>query len=293
MYVRALTAEEVAVVLQTWEPFRERIERILDDYEEDEQSWRDYRNACFDWLPDPLKPAVSGPADNTERCPVCGMAPQVRGCEPGKCRGEAAFAVVHAPVRPDAPFVANPGDFFNGWPLSAFCETCRLGILEIGRTERSRVTLCAACTAMMMRQPAPEEPPPGAPSPRMSGVSVAPDGSVRLELGNPAPKEKAANDNRIDHPLPWRWIRYGEALALADGASNALALGSGRVGVVIPSAYVRAVTERARALDEALRWALSWLDDLVDFQDHESVQRMKAAAARKLLAEIDAAKAGE
>jgi hypothetical protein len=46
-------------------------------------------------------------------------------------------------------FFAKPGDFFNGHPLSSFCESCRLGILEIGRTERLGVTLCAACTAMM------------------------------------------------------------------------------------------------------------------------------------------------
>lgn len=54
MYVQALTLEDVDRVLACWEPYRDRIEHNLDGYEEDEQSWRDYRNAVFDWLPDPL-----------------------------------------------------------------------------------------------------------------------------------------------------------------------------------------------------------------------------------------------
>lgn len=35
---------------------------------------------------------MSDPADNTWRCPVCGLAPQVRGCKPGRCMEAASQA---------------------------------------------------------------------------------------------------------------------------------------------------------------------------------------------------------
>lgn len=201
---------------------------------------------------------MSNPADNTGLCPVCGLAPQVRGCTAGKCRGGAGFAIVHAPVRPGAPFVANPGDFFNGWPLSAFCETCRLGILEIGRTERTSVTICSACTAMMM-QPSPA---PG------SGGYAAP----------------------VDHPLPWRWKMeaiFDESppstgrLLDAGGAELIGAPGTDYGLVSVPDPYVRAVTERAGAMEALLRRLLG-AEDLRD----------EMGAVRKLVGEIDAAAKG-
>ena len=56
MYIQPLTDEDVQLVLKAWEPFRERIDAALDYYwdREEELSWRDYRNAAFDYLPDPL-----------------------------------------------------------------------------------------------------------------------------------------------------------------------------------------------------------------------------------------------
>lgn len=50
-----LTDEQVALILKTWEPFRESVEITLDMFEEEEQSWRDYRNSHFDYLPNPLR----------------------------------------------------------------------------------------------------------------------------------------------------------------------------------------------------------------------------------------------
>jgi hypothetical protein len=39
------------------------------------------------FLPWQQGPVVSLPSDDTWRCPVCNLYPQIRGCEPGTCRG--------------------------------------------------------------------------------------------------------------------------------------------------------------------------------------------------------------
>lgn len=108
---------------------------------------------------------------------------------------------------------------------------------------------------------------------------------------------KEAPTPPVEHPLPWRWVLTSRAEdaddldSLQDANGKNLIQWTNYECLAVSDAYVRAVTERAKALDEALRWTLSHLDDLVDFRDLESEQRMKAAAVRKLLAEIDAAKA--
>jgi hypothetical protein len=51
-YVSDLTDDEIQTVLKAWEPFRERIEYLLGDFEPEEQSWRSYRNSAFEWLCD-------------------------------------------------------------------------------------------------------------------------------------------------------------------------------------------------------------------------------------------------
>lgn len=231
---------------------------------------------------------MSNPADNTPGCTVCGLAWQVRGCTPEVCRGGDGFAVVHKPIRTDATFYANPGDLFNGHPLSSFCETCRLGILEIGRTERSSVTICSACTAMMM-QPTPVVAPPDAPSIGMSGVSMGPDGAVELQFGKPSPKGPAVNDNAVEHPLPWRWQGEESTGWFLEDARGALIFNLDNCPT---TAYVRAVTERAGAMDREMRFLLALLDDLGVVRTLDAVRRRRVAEGHALLAEIDAAKAG-
>ena len=51
-YIGPLTEQEIQTVLAAWEPHRSRIENILEDYDSETQSWRDYRNVAFAWLCD-------------------------------------------------------------------------------------------------------------------------------------------------------------------------------------------------------------------------------------------------
>lgn len=66
MYVQVLTDEQIHIVLECWEPHRESIENTLESFDEENQSWRAYRNAAFDWLPDPLKalPNANAPREH-------------------------------------------------------------------------------------------------------------------------------------------------------------------------------------------------------------------------------------
>lgn len=53
-FIVELTPEDIALVLWMWEPYREHVEHVLADFNEDEQSWRQCRNTCFDALPIPV-----------------------------------------------------------------------------------------------------------------------------------------------------------------------------------------------------------------------------------------------
>ncbi len=56
IYVQSLSYDEGRYVLALWEPFRERCEELLSSYDEERNgSWRDHRNAVFDFLPDPFE----------------------------------------------------------------------------------------------------------------------------------------------------------------------------------------------------------------------------------------------
>lgn len=54
-----LTSTEFAEFVAIHEPLRERVEQILENYDqEDRPSWRSYRNACFDRIPDDIAAAA-------------------------------------------------------------------------------------------------------------------------------------------------------------------------------------------------------------------------------------------
>lgn len=270
---------------------------------------------------------MTSPADPTPRCPVCGLYPNVRGCEPGKCLGGKGFAIVHEPIRPGATWYADPGDSFNGHPLSAFCESCRLGILEIGRGETAGVDLCRACSGMIGRPsqfPSASSPEkvivspaleararelfPGVPievvptlaadewrivtraaGSSVSHVSIAPDGSATFH-GGPPPKTKGANDNTIahDHPAPWEW----EDGKLKDG-DGALLLWPERSGpdLLIRRCCdnVREVTALAPELEQLLDEAMGWLEDSSAYAQKGEPRRFDERA-RAALARLDAAR---
>lgn len=104
-----------------------------------------------------------------------------------------------------------------------------------------------------------------------------------------------------DHPLPWRWENWerlidakGDPLIevtdepVVDDADE----GPHSPTVLFANSYVRAVTERAGAMDQELRWLTTLLFEakaLLDlmYPDH----RTRLMMIRSLLAEIDAAKA--
>lgn len=107
-----------------------------------------------------------------------------------------------------------------------------------------------------------------------------------------------------EHPLPWRWERWEVGddpkpedppiywWALYD-ASNALVLSFPEEHCK-PTAYVRAVTERAGAMEDGLRHLVNYIDHLrrVAAPGFLSLGLMvEHEAMRILLAEIDAAKA--
>lgn len=248
------------------------------------------------FLPWQQGPVVSLPSDDTDRCVVCGLATQVRGCTPGACRGGKGFAIVHALIRPGASWYANPGDTINGHPLSAFCESCRLGILEIGRTETAGVELCTPCSEMIGRPPAPASPadkPPGAPpdlcaSCTARGVASKLAGKIGFTICTACSEARAAWDAAQppaapDHPLPWRW----DGPVLRDAESSLMIAGD--LGPRSP--YVRVVTERAKAMELALGEAMAWLEDPSAYAQ-KGAPREFDARVHTLLAEIDAAKAG-
>lgn len=54
-----LTEEQFKVLVDMFEPYRKPIQNRLDDFDEDEQSWRDYAGSAFDFLPDILDDAVN------------------------------------------------------------------------------------------------------------------------------------------------------------------------------------------------------------------------------------------
>jgi hypothetical protein len=176
---------------------------------------------------------MSGPADNSWRCPSCGLAHQVHGCAPGKC-----------------------------WS-------------------------------------------------RVWGVSISPDGTTgTLEMGPPGEWQPGANDNSVAHPLPWRWVervyspelggRQTAYLDLVDNAGVVLIkarIKSSATADSTASPYVRAVTERAGAMEERLR---GHLISLRRFAEENWPSERQADVLRgwgvfdseALLAEIDAAKGG-
>lgn len=95
------------------------------------------------------------------------------------------------------------------------------------------------------------------------------------------------------HPLPWKWDPASAATAggvLRDANGQALLYGSGGgpLGVAIEDDYVRAVTERAKALDLVLRAVLALAQNRTEVRDPGDA----LSVADALLAEIDAAKAG-
>lgn len=102
-----------------------------------------------------------------------------------------------------------------------------------------------------------------------------------------------------EHPLPWRWEEnqaHEESLVSADGRL----LITAHDGVSTDSAYVRAVTERAAAMEQLLRRWLLEHDSYLGSRAKELAAQAPAWArvvdtakmTMALLAEIDAAKAG-
>lgn len=47
-----LSQEEFKNVLDLYEPFRQQVEYLLREYDEEAQSWRDYAEYGFDFIPD-------------------------------------------------------------------------------------------------------------------------------------------------------------------------------------------------------------------------------------------------
>lgn len=134
---------------------------------------------------------MSGPADNTGRCPTCSMMPHVHGCTPGKCGAPQS----------DLP----PGKWVVTRRGARPAKAAELaGVVELRPTEPS--------------------------------------------LG------PAANDNLLpvapEHPLPWRW--YGSSLLDARGR-YLITRTEDPSACEPPDPYVRAVTERAGAMEQALR----------------------------------------
>ena len=62
-----LTQEEFAVIVKMYEPHRENIEDKLSDFDEDNQSWRDY--ACYEFgnVPDELEGQVIAYLDELKK----------------------------------------------------------------------------------------------------------------------------------------------------------------------------------------------------------------------------------
>jgi hypothetical protein len=56
-----LTKEQFATLLSYFEPFRDEVEYKLNDFDEENQSWRDYAGAVFEDMP-PDHALVSGAA---------------------------------------------------------------------------------------------------------------------------------------------------------------------------------------------------------------------------------------
>lgn len=56
-FVPALTEGQFKALVQLFEPHRESIEYRMNDYDREEQSWRDYRNAMWYSFED-MKPAI-------------------------------------------------------------------------------------------------------------------------------------------------------------------------------------------------------------------------------------------
>lgn len=53
-----LTKEQFAAVLAPFEPYRERVEHALHEFDEENQSWRDYAGYSFDYIPDAVYEAA-------------------------------------------------------------------------------------------------------------------------------------------------------------------------------------------------------------------------------------------
>lgn len=51
---RELTKQQFKPVVDLFEKYREDVERKLDDFDEDEQSWRDYAGYGFDFIPEEI-----------------------------------------------------------------------------------------------------------------------------------------------------------------------------------------------------------------------------------------------
>lgn len=48
LYARDITPEQFAKLVGVYEPYREQIEKILDDFDDDTMSWRTYLGSAFD-----------------------------------------------------------------------------------------------------------------------------------------------------------------------------------------------------------------------------------------------------
>jgi hypothetical protein len=55
-----LTGKQFAMILARYEPYRLEVERRLDDFNEEEQSWRDYAGYAFDFLPESVRSDAQG-----------------------------------------------------------------------------------------------------------------------------------------------------------------------------------------------------------------------------------------
>lgn len=49
-----MSQADFAKLAARYEPYREQVEYLLGDFDEETQSWRDYAFYCFDWLPNLL-----------------------------------------------------------------------------------------------------------------------------------------------------------------------------------------------------------------------------------------------
>jgi hypothetical protein len=181
--------------------------------------------------------------------------------------------------KPTPRFPLGPSDTFNGVPWKDFCEACRAALDDALRAGATSAKLCDDCAALLVER--------GrivATDDRRHPIGVSSDGTILF-----APTEPPA----LEHAAPWRWINDGTTLVAADHVEwtedddghDSVVLND-RI-MCIPdemSPLVRELVRAAPEMEALLRWFVERVGDVRP--SHPNV-----AAAIKLLARIDAAKA--